>query len=184
MEQISLRFENAGSQNETEGCFGETAKRCYDEIIAILVDRNIGYDISKVTIEHRTPEKAKGYDTVLMFNKPCFHIKGEKIRYLYMNSDFEKMLKNRDASYEASKGSRWARIALADFSGFSSFSEEIMELYEKCLRDADAFGCCGSYEKCSDAKMCIKDDIMFAGRCIYRKNLKDGKIFYGVNRNI
>ena len=48
----------------------------------------------------------------------------------------------------------------------------------------DGFGCCGDYERCSDEKRCVKTDVKFAKGCAYRKNLLEGKIFYGKNRNI
>ena len=44
------------------------------------------------------------------------------------------------------------------------------------------FGCCSRYEACSDACRCIHPDPNMAIRCIYRKNLKQGKIFYGKNK--
>jgi len=44
------------------------------------------------------------------------------------------------------------------------------------------FGCCSRYEACSDACRCIHPDPNMAIRCIYRKNLKKGRIFYGKNK--
>lgn len=46
------------------------------------------------------------------------------------------------------------------------------------------FGCCSRYEMCSDVKKCIHPDPEMALRCSYRKNLKNGKIFYGKNKTI
>lgn len=46
------------------------------------------------------------------------------------------------------------------------------------------FDCCSRYEECSNAKVCIHPDPSFSMLCGYRKILKDGKVFYGVNRNI
>ena len=48
----------------------------------------------------------------------------------------------------------------------------------------DAFGCCGKYLQCSDAKKCVHDDLVYAMACAYRKNLEAGNIFYGKNKNI
>jgi hypothetical protein len=45
------------------------------------------------------------------------------------------------------------------------------------------FGCCGSYVKCSDARRCVKDDVMAMLDCAYNKNLLRGRIFYGKNKN-
>lgn len=48
------------------------------------------------------------------------------------------------------------------------------------------FGCCSRYEECSDAKKCllVEIDQIRARGCSYRKNLENGRIFYGKNRNI
>ena len=162
----------------------ELANYYYHEILDILRNSNLGYDLTQMSIEHRMPESGDEYDTILMFNRPCFHIKGKKTKHLYLHSSFATLLANTETPVEPATNSRWARIAVKSFSGFFSLTKEIEELYETCLRDSDTFGCCGSFEACSDAGHCIKTDVMFAGKCAYRQNLKSGKIFYGKNKNI
>lgn len=45
----------------------------------------------------------------------------------------------------------------------------------------DVFGCCSRYEKCSNLGMCLfQTDKEYEG-CSYRKNLDNGKTFYGKN---
>ena len=46
------------------------------------------------------------------------------------------------------------------------------------------FACCSRFKACSDARSCIHPDVKFALGCQYRRNLMEGKIFYGKNRNI
>lgn len=46
------------------------------------------------------------------------------------------------------------------------------------------FDCCSRFEACSDTKVCIHPDSSFSMLCGYRKILKNGKIFFGKNRNI
>lgn len=46
------------------------------------------------------------------------------------------------------------------------------------------FGCCSKYLECSDARKCVHENSDYAEGCAYNKNLKNGKIFYGKNRNI
>lgn len=48
----------------------------------------------------------------------------------------------------------------------------------------NSYGCCHMYKECSDSKKCLKEDKMSAKVCQYRKNLEQGRIFYGKNRNI
>ena len=49
---------------------------------------------------------------------------------------------------------------------------------------AARFGCCSSFEKCSDAGKCVHENKLYSKACIYRDNLDQGRIFYGKNRNI
>ncbi len=46
-----------------------------------------------------------------------------------------------------------------------------------------SFGCCHRYEECSDAKKCIHENLLYAKACSYRRNLEEGHIFYGKNKN-
>lgn len=46
---------------------------------------------------------------------------------------------------------------------------------------ADSFACCDKYRACSDSKHCIHPDSDFSIRCIYRRNLESGRVFYGKN---
>ena len=46
------------------------------------------------------------------------------------------------------------------------------------------FGCCSRFIDCSDAGHCLMPDKKLAIECAYRKNLEDGRIFYGKNKNI
>lgn len=46
------------------------------------------------------------------------------------------------------------------------------------------FDCCSRYMECSNAKECVHPDPDTAFLCGYRRVLRDGKIFYGANRNV
>ena len=46
------------------------------------------------------------------------------------------------------------------------------------------FGCCSSFEECSDAKRCVHTNKLFATACMYRHHLDKGRIFYGKNKNV
>jgi hypothetical protein len=49
---------------------------------------------------------------------------------------------------------------------------------------ADFPGCCSRYVECSDALRCTNPDVEFSKICAYKKNLMNGRIFYGKNANI
>ena len=159
MEQLNISL--------PEDKISEIASFYFDEILSILKGSELGYDISHLQIEHREPESGEGYDTILLFNRPCFHVKGKKSKYIYFNNSFEKLLKNTAISFEPSNYSRWARCSTKTFVGFSEVPTLVEELYEIFLRDSDPFGCCGSYLECSHVGHCIKSDIMFSGKCAY-----------------
>lgn len=61
-----------------------------------------------------------------------------------------------------------------------AFSEEIALLVERY----HTFDCCSRYVACSDAKRCIHPQPEQALGCYYAKNLRKGRIFYGMNKNI
>ena len=176
MDQLNMSF----MDNDTS----VLANRYYNEILDLLENTNLGYDISQIQVEHREPESSEPYDTILMFKRPCFHIKGKKNKHIYFHPSFVRLLEKSGYPFDPATSARWARSSTDSFSGFSAISDLVEELYEDCLRDSDTFGCCGSYLACSDAGHCIKTDIMFSGKCAYRQNLKAGKIFYGKNKNI
>ena len=75
---------------------------------------------------------------------------------------------------------------------FDQIDEFYFEFVEKCVdfafqnysSAANKFGCCAKYAECSNAKKCLHANLLYATACEYRKNLEQGKIFYGENRNI
>ena len=42
-----------------------------------------------------------------------------------------------------------------------------------------SFGCCSRYVECSEAGQCVHPDAAFSMECMYKTNLKRGRIFYG-----
>lgn len=52
------------------------------------------------------------------------------------------------------------------------------------LSDVDTFGCCHRYLECSNEKKCIHPNMIQSLGCLYKRNLENGRIFYGINKNI
>ncbi len=52
------------------------------------------------------------------------------------------------------------------------------------VSSAGTFGCCDRYIACSDAKKCIHPNRLYSTACAYRRNLENGRIFYGKNCNV
>lgn len=63
---------------------------------------------------------------------------------------------------------------------------EALKLKKKEIFDnltVEPIACCSSFIECSDAKKCLHADDRFYNNCEYRKNLEQGRIFYGKNKN-
>lgn len=48
----------------------------------------------------------------------------------------------------------------------------------------DSFACCSRFRQCSDAGYCLISDEEYSNGCSYRKNLENGKVFYGKMQQI
>lgn len=72
-----------------------------------------------------------------------------------------------------------------DNSEFYNYVESII-LYRLAhyRTKSSTFSCCSKFHQCSDAKKCVHENKLYSTACTYRKNLDNGRIFYGKNRNI
>ena len=93
---------------------------------------------------------------------------------LFPNSD-AKLLNNE-----------FSRLVFTSIEEITALSYTLSEISIDILSEfgGENFGCCSRYEACSNAKHCVHPDRLFARACGYRKNLENGKIFYGLNKNI
>jgi hypothetical protein len=73
---------------------------------------------------------------------------------------------------------------------FLERNDEYYKIIEICVDNAiktfqpsNMFACCDLYKACSDEKKCIHRDRLYSKGCWYRRNLENGKIFYGKNKN-
>lgn len=86
----------------------------------------------------------------------------------------------------SSVNGHWCKILLTNKDDVFMYIKQFAAIYNDLLAvtSGEQFGCCSRYKQCSDAKKCLHPDTLFAAACIYRKNLEEGRIFYGKNRNI
>ena len=70
--------------------------------------------------------------------------------------------------------------------GIADFFRKVIELRLKLYKSAFAspFGCCSQYVECSDAARCNHPNRLYSTACAYRRNLENGRIFYGKNMNL
>lgn len=62
----------------------------------------------------------------------------------------------------------------------------IEDIFHSCRNEAtfDSFGCCSSFNECSDIGHCIHQNDPEYWGCQYKRNLEKGNIFYGKNKTI
>ena len=70
-----------------------------------------------------------------------------------------------------------------DFKAFiKTMADECYSIYSTSF--VSTFGCCNDFNRCSDALKCLHTDDPFYRGCGYRRNLENGRVFYGKNRTI
>ena len=111
-----------------------------------------------------------------------------KLRYVRFSEKYKTQFSSNGIPYfKKNKDDSFIRIDINIFSDLLSNTEKAHLLLKPMLTDlfsSDVFGCCSKYEECSDNKECVHPDRAFAMACQYKRNLDNGRIFYGVNRNI
>ena len=78
------------------------------------------------------------------------------------------------------------KVQISDTS--PNLAEYVKQHTVYCIRGyvskAARFGCCSSFQECSDVKKCVHENKLYSKACMYRDSLDQGRIFYGKNRNI
>ncbi len=72
-------------------------------------------------------------------------------------------------------------LSLNDSSTLDYFRHLIEYKIANYTPTMPSFGCCDKYLECSDAKHCLHINPFYFRACQYRKNLLNGKVFYGKN---
>lgn len=127
------------------------------------------------------------YSSVYLFNENnlfCRISFRGKQTYFSVASKYEELIP-AEVEYKIQKSdSNYCRIAITSPADLANHIELLKRILNAMIDAYPAdFGCCSRYESCSDAKKCINPNPDMALRCIYRKNMKKGKIFYGKNKN-
>lgn len=109
-----------------------------------------------------------------------------KSKQLNIHKEYEPLLreKNLPFTYSVIKSDNvWIHVDIHSSEELFLIEDIICQSYDDSPF-RESFACCGLYEKCSDEKQCVHDDLQYAKACLYRKNLEAGRIFYGKNKNI
>lgn len=105
-------------------------------------------------------------------------------QYISVKLKYENLLVNPIIPKSAKSQKDWINYQISTESDLDQIHSALLTIYDDCKPSGTMFGCCSRFNKCSDAKKCIHPDKQYAKNCWYQENLKQGKIFYGVNRNI
>lgn len=131
------------------------------------------------------PQKSQ-FSSVYLFNEGnllfriCFR---GKQNYISVPTQYKNIIPAEFEYRVPSSESEGCRIAVSAPRDIAKMAEFLCKIVEAQTDTYPAdFGCCSRYEACSDAGRCIHPNPDMAIRCIYQKNLKKGKIFYGKNK--
>ena len=108
----------------------------------------------------------------------------KKSRYILIPQEYEDLLPNDTVVSKAKSDAGMLRITIQAPEDILRYVPILRDVLDRICRKHRDFGCCGRYEECSNEKRCVHPDPKYALGCWYHKNLLDGKIFYGKNRNI
>ena len=131
-------------------------------------------------------DKKKDFSSVYYFEKNNLFIRivlRNQARYIYIPD----LYIHHFPSYLLSKVKSvpdMSRISIENYSDILKYVTYLRSMLDDMCRKLKDFGCCSRYLECSNATHCIHPNPRFALQCIYFYNLRDGKIFYGKNRNI
>lgn len=153
------------------------------ELHKTLLNDNLGTDF--VFFREGDAQKSQ-FSSVYLFSENnllfriCFR---GKQHYISIPSQYQEMIPDTVEYKIMASDTGFCRIIVNSVQDVIELTDMLCDVVE-AQTDAypGEFGCCSRYEACSDACRCIHPDPNMAIRCIYRKNLKKGKIFYGKNK--
>lgn len=169
-EEYELFFNNCIHQNE------------YFNTVIINISENTTDFKSIIVCSDATMYRAKVDSTMIGRIK----LTGKK-PYISFKEKYLSWFKNKNVIfYNVKSDIGYFRIEISEFEKIESDITFPKLLTDMCL-DAmsfNTFGCCAKYVECSNKRQCVHDDQLYATSCMYRKNLENGRIFYGKNKNI
>lgn len=144
-------------------------------------------NLSPDSVFFREGDSQKGqFSSVYLFNENnllcriCFR---GKQHYISVPAQYKDDIPEELEYKILASDSGMCRITIHSVQDVAELTDFLCDIVEAQTDAYPAdFGCCSRYEACSDACRCIHPDPNMAIRCIYRKNLKQGKIFYGKNK--
>lgn len=133
-----------------------------------------------------TCRKASGYYSILYRgNTVIARLGGVKKKYISVPAGALSQTDHYKEEASQADHNGYAKIPLNSFSDAQNYVSLLQEVLQVIIeRSGKEFDCCSRYLECSDARQCIHPDPQFGLKCGYRLVLKEGKVYYGKNRNI
>ena len=144
-----------------------------EHIQKIIIDYIEANNISNINNTDITIKPTKAYDSIYCKSIQIFRLQKLKKKNVYRISR-----KNNTENWECFESDNTDEI----FEYVKRAMPKIIEIIEEHLKETSFIGCCHLYVECSDAGKCLKEDV-YGKQCMYNKNLKAGRIFYGKNKN-
>lgn len=150
----------------------------YKTILNILERNERSLESVKIT-------QNKAYHTVSIENNAAIRIIIDSNQsYISVKLKYEKLLINPIIPKSAKFQKDWIKYQINGLDDLDNTVIALLQIYDDCKPSGSMFGCCSRFNACSDAKKCIHPDKNYSKNCWYQENMKQGKIFYGINRNI
>lgn len=108
---------------------------------------------------------------------------GKKKQYMAVKTPYLRFSKVFNGEAVHGKDG-YSKIYLTSFDDIKEYSALLQEVLQTVMRTLREFDCCSRYIECSDAKQCVHPNPEFALKCGYQFILKEGRVFYGSNRNV
>lgn len=131
-------------------------------------------------------EKKAEYYSILFKEKAVVaRLGGVKKKYLSVPASALKQTDHYKEKVDQADRSGYVKFPLSSFSDAQNHMSLLQEVLQVIIeRSGKEFDCCSRYLECSDARQCIHPDPQFGLKCGYRLVLKEGKVYYGKNRNV
>ena len=157
-------------------------ERMYDAVRGALEKTlySNGLDASYLSLEQRKTYHSVLFDKtsviVRISNKPTPAL-SVPTAILLSTPDFCSMVNDKNCDY--------TKIKIPPSESIEKYTYMLQSVLQGIIdRIPKEYDCCSQYLACSDALSCVHSDKKFALKCGYRKILKSGKVFFGINRNV
>lgn len=178
MEQFDL-FANIPPEEPSEEWVFEQLK---DSLSYVILSNNLSME--KLKLDHRDSYSSVWYSTQMAF-RICWR---GKHHYFSVANDYADSA-STEITQRITKSGRTEGFTNFSFDptceGIALFADFLSSVLDQAIDSiVKEFDCCSRYEECSNARKCINPSPDMALVCGYRKIMKQGRIFYGKNRNI